>query len=253
MNFPSTHWSVLGHATRSGGDRADAALEELCSRYWNPVFQALRYRGYSEPEAEDLTQEFLLQLTDNSAWRRADPNRGRFRSFLLGALSRFLREVEVRRRALKRGGDVAHVSADEPAVSETLPAGGVTEDLERSFDRNWAVSLLGRALDQTRQQYAAAGKAHLFTHLKSYLPAGKEPPTYEYSAATLGITLAALKTEIHRLRLSFKASVRAEVAQTVSAPHEVDAELAWLQAVLFDRGSPLDDPAERRAPAPPRP
>ncbi len=207
--------------------------------YWNPVFYALRQRGYGEAEAQDLTQEFLVQLTDHSAWRRADPHRGRFRSFLLGSLSRFLREVEIRRRAQKRGGDIHHVSADEDAVAETLSDASMAEDVVRSFDRNWALELLGRSFERTRQEYAASGKAHLFTHLKVYLPVGKEPPTYEQTAGTLGISLAALKTEIFRLRNAFRISVRSEVAQTVSAPHEVDAELAWLQRVLMDRGSDI--------------
>jgi len=239
VNFPSTHWSILGHATKSGGDRQAEALEEMCKRYWTPVFHALRQRGYMEAEAQDLTQEFLVQLTDHSAWRRADPHRGRFRSFLLGSLSRFLREVETRRRAQKRGGDIQHVSASEDAVAETLSDASMAEDVVRSFDRNWALELMGRAFEKTRQEYAAGGKAHLFAHLKAFLPVGKEPPTYEQTAATLGITLAALKTEIFRLRNAFRVNVRSEVAQTVSAPHEVDAELAWLQRVLMDRGSDL--------------
>ena len=239
MNFPSTHWSILGHATKSGGDRQAAALEEMCKRYWVPVFYALRQRGYVEAEAQDLTQEFLMQLTDHSAWRRADPHRGRFRSFLLGSLSRFLREVEVRRRAQKRGGDVQHLSASEDGIAETLADATVTEDVVRSFDRNWALELMGRAFERTRKEYAANGKAHLFTHLKAFLPVGKAHPTYEVTAATLGISLAALKTEIFRLRNAFRINVRSEVAQTVSAPHEIDAELAWLQRVLMDRGSDL--------------
>ena len=239
MNFPSTHWSILGHATKSGGERQTAALEEMCRRYWVPVFQALRHRGYVEAEAQDITQEFLMQLTDHSAWRRADPHRGRFRSFLLGSLSRFLREVEVRRRAQKRGGDVQHLSSDEDAVAETLADASVAEDVVRSFDRNWAMELMGRAFERTRKEYSSAGKAHLFTHLKAFLPVGKEPPTYEQIAVTLGITLSALKTEVFRLRNAFRLNVRAEVAQTVSAPHEIDAELGWLQKVLMDRGSDL--------------
>ncbi len=245
MNFPSTHWSILGHATKSGGDRQAEALEEMCKRYWSPVFFALKQRGYMETEAQDLTQEFLVQLTDHSAWRRADPHRGRFRSFLLGSLSRYLREVEIRRRAQKRGGDIHHVSANEDAVAETLSDASMAEDVVRSFDRNWALELMGRAFEKTRKEYATGGKAHLFGHLKAFLPVGKEPPTYEHTAETLGITLAALKTEIFRLRNAFRVNVRTEVAQTVSAPHEVDAELAWLQRVLMDRGSDLPDTSTR--------
>ena len=240
MNFPSTHWSILRDATMSGGDRAKAALDEVCRRYWVPVFQTIVQRRYPEAEAQDLTQEFIVKLTDSSLWRRADPNRGRFRSFLLGALARFLREIEVRRRAQKRGGAVTHLSADDARIADTMPDTEFTEEIVRNFDRNWALGIMNEALLRTRAEYAAAGKLTLFEALKTFLPAGKEPPGYGPLAEKLGLHLATLKTEIHRLRIAFKANVRSEVAQTVSAPHEIEAELGWLQHILMDRGSRLN-------------
>ncbi len=224
----------------NGGDRATTALDEVCRRYWLPVYQTIVQRRYPTEEAQDLTQEFIVKLTDSSLWRRADPNRGRFRSFLLGALARFLREIEVRRRAQKRGGDVMHLSSDDVAVSDSLPDTEFTEEIVRTFDRNWAVGIMTQALNRTREEYAAGGKVALFDALKLYLPAGKEPPAYGPMAEQLGLHLATLKTEIHRLRLAFRSNVRAEVAQTVSAPHEVEAELGWLQQILMDRGSRLN-------------
>ena len=226
----------------SGGERAKAALEEVCRRYWVPVFQTICQRNYPEAEAQDLTQEFLVKLTDSSLWRRADPNRGRFRSFLLGALARFLREIEMRRRAQKRGGDVDHVNAYDEEMADNLPDAALTEEIVRTFDRNWALGIMTRALARTRDEYSASGKAHLFSALKAFLPAGKEPPAYDEMAEKLSLHLATLKTEIHRLRASFKSNVRAEVSQTVSAPHEIEAELEWLQQILMDRGSRLSDP-----------
>lgn len=226
----------------SGGERSKEALNEVCRRYWIPVYQTILQRRHSEAEAQDLTQEFIVKLTDSSLWRRADPNRGRFRSFLLGALARFLREVEVRRRALKRGGDVTHLDPEEAGIAETLPESDLTEEIVRNFDRNWAVGIMNAALVRTRSEYAGAGKLALFEALKAFLPAGKEPPAYGALAEQLGLHLATLKTEIHRLRLAFRSNVRIEVAQTVSAPHEVEAELEWLQHILMDRGSRLSTP-----------
>jgi RNA polymerase sigma-70 factor (ECF subfamily) len=134
---------------------------------------------------------------------------------------------------------VVHVSADDGDVAAGLPDTEFTEEIVRTFDRNWAVGIMSEALARTREEYATAGKTKLFEALKSYLPAGKEPPAYGPMAEELGLHLATLKTEIHRLRLAFRTNVRAEVAQTVSAPHEVEAELAWLQQILMDRGSRL--------------
>ena len=140
----------------SGGERAKAALEEVCRRYWVPVFQTICQRNYPDAEAQDLTQEFLVKLTDSSLWRRADPNRGRFRSFLLGALARFLREIEMRRRAQKRGGDVAHVNAHDEELAGNLPDAALTEEIVRTFDRNWALGIMSRALARTQRRVRSA-------------------------------------------------------------------------------------------------
>jgi RNA polymerase sigma-70 factor (ECF subfamily) len=134
---------------------------------------------------------------------------------------------------------VTHLSTDD-IQADTIADTDFTEEIVRTFDRNWAVGIMNEALIRTRAEYAAAGKTPLFDALKSYLPAGKEPPAYGPMAEQLGLHLATLKTEIHRLRIAFKANVRAEVAQTVSAPHEIEAELGWLQQILMDRGSRLN-------------
>jgi len=223
----------------NGGENSRSALDEVCRRYWQPIHQTIVQRRYPESEAQDLTQEFIVKLTDSSLWRRADPSRGKFRSFLLGALARFLRETELRRRAQKRGGSVVHVSSDEMGTDEAFADPEFAEEIVRTFDRNWAIGIMSEALKRTRQEYESAGKGRLFDALKSYLPAGKEAPAYLPTAENLGLHLATLKTEIHRLRLAFKANIRAEVSQTVSAPHEIEAELAWLQQILMDRGSRL--------------
>src|SRR5215212_4913074 len=109
MYFPTTHWSLLAKASLSGQMPAREALEELCRRYWSPLRQFIRWRGYTESEADDLTQEFVLHLLKHSTLNKADRLRGRFRSFLLGALTRFLADERDRRQAQKRGRGLAHL------------------------------------------------------------------------------------------------------------------------------------------------
>src|SRR5262245_37525296 len=142
MYFPTTQWSLLAQATVSGDPAGREALEDLCRRYWSPLYQFIRARGYSEAEAKDLTQEFLLHLLEHSTLQKADRLRGRFRSFLCGALVRFLWDADDKRRAQKRGGGAAHVELDSAAVEAqaTLP------ENELLFDREWALVILENAL-----------------------------------------------------------------------------------------------------------
>src|SRR5438105_15563443 len=134
MIFPTTHWSLLARATLDGKTEARAALIELCRRYWLPLNQFIRMRGHGPAEAEDLTQAFLLHLLEHSTLQKPDRLRGRFRSFLLGALVRFLGDERDRRQAQKRGGDVVHTSLDEAAENQQ-PAISAREEL--GFDRAW--------------------------------------------------------------------------------------------------------------------
>ena len=221
-------------------------MNELCRRYWQPVYRFLCQRGYSESEAEDLTQDFMFQMLESAAWRRVDPSRGRFRSFLLGALVRFLHDERARREAMKRGGGSTAVSLDAAAEAEEFSGPHLTEDVIRKFDRVWAVTLLGASVERVRVQYAESGRAHLFTRLKPFLPSGEVTPSYDEAAVALSLNLATLKTEVFRLRQAVRNALRVEVAQTVSAPHEIDAELSWLRRILMDRGSALQ---ERESPA----
>jgi RNA polymerase sigma-70 factor (ECF subfamily) len=248
MPFPTTQWSLVTDAGRANDSRAESAMNELCRRYWQPVNRFLCQRGYSEAEAEDLTQDFMFQMLESAAWRRVDPARGRFRGFLLGALVRFLHDEAARRASLKRGGGTSPVSLDAEGAPTDLIGPNLTEEIIRNFDRVWAVSLLAAAVERVRIQYAESGRAHVFSRLKPFLPSGGDAPSYEHTATALSLTLPALKTEVFRLRQAVRLALRAEVAQTVSAPHEVDAELSWLRRILMDRGSQLDPRPEKAAP-----
>lgn len=235
MYFPTTHWSLLAKASLTGESGAREALGELCRHYWSPLNQFIRARGYGETEAQDLTQEFLLHLMTGPALQRPDRLKGKFRSFLLGALVHFLHDERDRRRAQKRGGNVPHESLEADTVS-------VNADLDASthlFDREWALSILENALSQMRSEFAAGETAARFDVLQHFLPGALETPTYESAAAQTGLSLAALKSEVHRLRQRFRALVRQEIAGTVAVPHEIDEELIYLQSILMDKGSDL--------------
>jgi RNA polymerase sigma-70 factor (ECF subfamily) len=235
MYFPTTHWSLLAKASVSGETAGREALEELCRRYWAPLNQFIRSRGFSEAEAQDLTQEFLVHLLEHSTLKKADPLRGRFRSFLLGALVRFLGDEIDRRRAQKRGGGATHLSLEdaEPVQADSPESG------ETLFDREWALVILEHALATIRGECAREKGDKFFAVLGRFLPGSVNSPSYEEAAAQLGMTLPALKTELHRLRQRFKAAVRQEIATTVSAPHEIEDEMNYLQRVLMDKASEL--------------
>lgn len=215
----------------NGESGARQALEDLCRRYWSPLKQFIRLRGYNEAEAEDLTQEFLLHVLEHSTLKRADRQVGRFRSFLLGALSRFLADAYDRRQAQKRGGGMSHISVDPHEPNFEIPA----EGNEIVFDREWALVILENALKGVSQEWS--GSESRFAILRRFLPGALETPSYEAAAAQLQLSVPALKSELHRLRQRFKALVRQEIANTVSAPHEIEQEMSYLQQVLMDRGN----------------
>jgi DNA-directed RNA polymerase specialized sigma24 family protein len=235
MEFPSTNWTLLAEASLNGSAAGRKALEELCGRYWAPIYRFIRSRDFPAPEAQDLTQDFMLHLLDKSLFSRAEASRGRFRSFLLGALVRFMADATDKQRAVKRGGGQPPVSLDSDEFRDRpvfLPA----QDLVQLFDREWAIGILESAMAQLHDEYAGRKNSHLYTTLQHFLPGSSAVPNYEQTAQELGISPGALKTEVHRLRRRLRALVREEVARTVSAPHDIEPELTYLQKVLMDHG-----------------
>ncbi len=174
---------------------------------------------------------------EHSALRKPDPLRGKFRSFLLGALTNFLSHERARRLAKKRGGEHTHVAVDGEGVIVPAAANDVAE-----FDRAWAVTIVRAALERVQQDYSDSGKGELFGVMRSYLPGGNPPPPYEIAAAKAAMSLPAFNSEVHRMRRQFRDCICAEVAGTVSAPHEIDEEIAYLYRVLMDRGTDLRPP-----------
>jgi len=248
MDFPTTHWSVLAKATVHGEAEARAALELLCQRYWGPVHTFIRFQGLTDAEAQDLTQEFMVHIIQKSIFTRADRLQGRFRSFLLGALTRFLGDASDKRKALKRGGGAPHISFDQAEPGKDLEEAPSQLPGLSVFDREWALIVLETALDKLRGEYVDGGQERDFDVWKNFLPGAAGTCTYESAAVQLGISIPAFKSEIHRLRRRLRALVRSEIARTVSAPHEIETEMAHLNQVLMDRGSEFGQ-AARNFPA----
>jgi RNA polymerase sigma-70 factor (ECF subfamily) len=231
--FQETAWSIVLAAGNASEPRAREALAQLCRIYWPPVYGYLRRRGYNRDDAQDLTQNFFQHMLQEETLRRASPERGRFRSFLLGALNRVIADERAHQRAQRRGGDAAFISLDEFVAEETHHQ-RLTKDLSpaETLDARWAGVLLQNALQKVRAEFAAEGKAQTFEALAPFLAGEKPEVTYEDVAQRLGLALAAGKTHIHRLRRQFAVAVRREIMQTVTAPHEVDEELRQLRDVF---------------------
>jgi RNA polymerase sigma-70 factor (ECF subfamily) len=240
--FPTTRWSILARATLNGENAAREALAEFCRRYHAPIQQVLRIRGVREEDIDDLTHDFFLQLLQSSSLKRADRERGRFRSFLSGALVHFLADQQDRRQALKRGGGSLHVSLDESPSGTDITRHALQEappSLALEFDRSWALNILNASLAEIQSEYADAHNPGVFTILQEFLPGARQTMSYDEAATRLGRPLATVKSDVLRLRRRLRDSVRRAVAQTVDAPHEIDSEMRHLQAVLLDRGSDL--------------
>ena len=235
--FQETAWSIVLAAGNASEPRARQALAELCRIYWPPIYGFLRRRGYNRDDAQDLTQSFFEHMLQEETLRRASPERGRFRSFLLGALNRVIADEQAHGRAQRRGGQAAFISMDEFAAEE-MQHERLTNELSpaETLDARWAGVLLQRALEKVRAEFAAEGKAKTFEALSPFLGGEKPDVTYQEVAQRLGLALAAVKTHIHRLRRQFATAVRREIMQTVSAPHEVEEELRQLRGV-FARGA----------------
>ena len=231
--FATTRWSVVVAA--GGDDTAGArdSLARLCASYWFPLYAFVRRRGHSPEEAQDLTQAFFTKLLEKNWVADADRSKGRFRTFLLSALTHFLSDEWDRARAQKRGGGAATLplsfdTAEERYVRE--PADPDTP--ERIFERRWALALLDEVVSRLRDEYEGDGKADLFVALHPCLVGERTALPYAELAQRLGTSESAVKSAVHRLRQRYRYLLREEIATTVSSPDEVDDELRHLFAVL---------------------
>ena len=231
--FASTHWSVVLNARSDDSSQAMVALEKLARAYWYPLYAFVRRRGYDSHTAEDLTQEFFARMIAPGAFARVDPSKGRFRSWLLGAMNHFLAHEWEKARAQKRGGGIAPISIDEAQANERyerhLATGAAPEKL---YDQQWALMILERAATRLRAGYVADGQPELYDRLKVFISGEGTIPSYAEAALQLGLSESAVKSAIHRLRQRFQELVREEVAQTVCTPSDLDDELRHLIEVI---------------------
>jgi RNA polymerase sigma factor (sigma-70 family) len=229
--FPTTRWTLVIAAGDPRRKEARSALISLCENYWYPLYAYLRRRGYQADTAQDLTQEFVVRLLEGRYLDRADPEKGRFRSFLLTSLKFFVADEEDRHRALKRGGgailSLEFSSGEERYQRE--PAHDETP--ERIFERRWALSVLDRVVESLRNEFVRHGRPEHFDQLKVFLLGQSDAP-YSALAREMNTSEGALKVAIHRLRKRYRELFRQEIADTVADPAEVESELRFLAAVL---------------------
>jgi len=232
--FKTTHWSIVLAAGNSSAPGAREALEKLCRTYWAPIYACVRRKGRGPDDAQDLTQEFFARLLEKKYFALADRERGRFRSFLLTALGHFLVNDWRKGNAERRGAGQPVMSLDQQQAEEGYQAEPASPDLspDRLFERRWALALLEQVLAQLRAEYEAGGKRDVFDSLKPFVWGEKSSLSQAEVAARLGTTENAVSQAVHRLRQRYGELLRAEVANTVAAPGDVEDELRHLLAAI---------------------
>ena len=227
--FVTTHWSLVLSAQDKDSPRSVEALESLCCTYWYPLYAFVRRQGRRPHDAQDLTQAFFARLLEKDYLKSAGREKGKFRTFLLVAFKRFLADEWDRQHAQKRGGFASIVSIDQELAESRFaaePADHLQPDV--LFDRQWAVALIERVMARLQEEYLASGRAKLFEYLRSCLARDESAPPYAEIAAQLNLTEAAVKMAVHRMRARYREIMRAEIADTVSSPEEIEEEIRHL-------------------------
>jgi RNA polymerase sigma factor (sigma-70 family) len=229
--FPTTRWTLVVTAADPHRKEARSALVSLCENYWYPLYAYLRRRGYRADQAQDLTQEFFVRVLEGRYLDRAEPEKGRFRSFILTSLKFFVADEEDRQRARKRGGGVLVPLEFSSGEERYLRESAHDETPERIFERRWALSVLDRVVERLRNEFVHHGRPEHFERLKVFLLGQSDAP-YAALAREMNTSEGALKVAIHRLRKRYRDLFRQEIADTVADPAEVESELRFLAAVL---------------------
>ena len=216
----------MAAASKKDAALAEQSLEKLCRVYWLPLYTYIRRQGENPYDAQDLTQEFFARFLEKDFLYSVDQSKGRFRSFLLASLKHFLSNQRDRARAQKRGGGQTPLSLDFSDAETGIgfqPADKQTP--EKAFEKRWALTLLEQSLARLRKEYSDRGRQDLFEQLKQTLTEGRESVAYAELAVRLGITEAAVKMAVNRLRQRYREVLRAEIAETVAQESEVEDEL----------------------------
>jgi RNA polymerase sigma-70 factor (ECF subfamily) len=231
--FTTTHWSVVLHAGKDDSPRAAEAMAQLCLTYWYPLYAYLRRRGHGEHDAQDLTQGFFAQVLESGWIQKANPEKGRFRSFILASLNYFVADARDHAGAGKRGGGHQLFSLDAETAENRYRLEPVDElSPEKIFERRWATTLLDQVLARLAQEFTESGKGELFERLQPVLVEGTGSTTYAELGRESGMSEEAVKKTVQRMRLRYHRLFREAVAETVVTPEEVEDELRYLCAVL---------------------
>jgi len=223
--FAETHWSLVRRAGGFDGRESRDALENLCRAYWFPIYAFIRREGNSSPDAQDLTQEFFARLLTGNSIARADPQLGKFRTFLLGALKHFLTDAHRKADALKRGGGVEIISFEQAAAEERYELEPMDERTpDKVFEQRWMMVLLETAAQRLRAEFEAEGKMRQFESLKPFLSNEGGEEAYAEAATKLKSSSKAIAVAVHRLRTRFRHLLLSAIADTVSTPNEVEEE-----------------------------
>lgn len=223
--FHTTQWSVVAAAGRTD----EGALADLCNKYWQPVYAFLRRRGQQSADASDTAQAFFARLLEKNVVQAADPDRGRFRTFLLAALKNFMANEFRDGTRLKRGGGQTIVAINPELGDAALTDRGHAAD---EFDRIWAQSVVASAMNQLQAEHADAGQLDSFERLRPFLSPSEKLPTYAQVAEADGLTEGQVKVSVHRLRQRFRDLVRGEIAATLSDENDVEDEYRLLLEAL---------------------
>jgi RNA polymerase sigma factor (sigma-70 family) len=230
--FTTTHWSVVLEA-QGESPAAQEALEKLCRTYWRPIYGFVRRQGARPEEAEDITQGFFASLFERGSLNAVRKEKGRLRSYLLGALKYFLADERRRETAIKRGKGLRLIPLEELRADQRIamePADPMTAEM--IYERRWASTVLERVLCRLKDEYRAEGNAALFDSLKKLLPDEPGAPSQGDIAEQLGMSENAIRQAFHRFRQRYQSLLREEIAHTVATPGDVEDELRHLIAVV---------------------
>ena len=242
-HFITTRWSLIRQRCAPGApSQIDPGLAQLCQIYWRPIFTFIYRRGYSAPDAQDLTQDFFLTIMEGNLLQTADPTRGRFRALLLRSLTNFLNDADAKRRRQKRGGQVQFVSWERWMVDAPAQLYWTTAQLESSppealFDAGWAAAIAEEGLRRLRLECESKGRRRVYTVLHRYLTTERDEVCYEKLSRALGVPQLSVKSLLHHFRRRYRELLREEIAKTVESEATVDDEIRYLCATLSTKSN----------------
>ncbi len=233
--FATTHWSVVMAASSSSSPLYKEALSNLCQTYWFPLYTYLRRKGCDIHLAEDYIQAFFMRMLEKHYLNKVEQNRGKFRSFLLMALKRFVADQQDLAQAFKRGGGHKRLSIDLEFAEGKYALESVSDlSPERIFEKSWAIAILDQTMAQLEAEFANMNKKKLFDCLKVYIGGDVNSVPYSKVAAELNMTKDAVKTAVYRLRRRYRQQLRDIIAQTVTTQEQIDEEIRELFVAISD-------------------